>query len=712
MNLVEDLIAEGSAVQDSVHDGVDFFTELRERYDFGMKFDTDDRTAAELDTKFAASDQWTEEARNARNVPGKERPCLTENCLALHINQVVNDCRLNKPSITIAAMDGGDPDTAEMLQSRIRHIEYESDADIAYDSSAEQQISSSRGFYRVTTKERWSWDDATSAWVAEQYPCLEVIENQFSVIIDPAAKLYSREDAEWAFVTCTISKSYAKRKFGSATIMSMSNFFTDSVNPAPAWIGIGNSGDMILLAEYWYKDYAKDGSFKIKQCLTNGIEILDETEWIGSSIPIVPVWGRMSIVEGNRRHFSLIRNALDAQRLVNLYVSNIAEMISQMPKTPYIGAEGFMAGREAEWGGINNLPQAAIQYVMVYDRNGNAAPPPQRVTSEPPIQALVAGYLQAKEAIKAATGIFDAGLGARSNETSGLAIQSRQKESDVANFHFSDNQARSRKYAGRILLELIKILDGDRPKMVPVRHEDGKTEMVPVNRPYEKDGKQYHHDLQAGLYDVAVTTGPSYTSARQEENQRLAAVLQTAPELLMIMGDQFFETSDSPNSKAMAERMRRFIDIKNPGLIEKPKDNQPDLAKIQMQMQQMGQMIEHLTQENQQAQQIISTRKVEADAKLQIVQIQEENKKAIAEMQENTKVQVAEVMTKAQDQTRQVADMLATVRGHQEMAHDAAMAAQEHERAKELQQMQGDAALQQSQVPPPQEAPSSNEAVA
>lgn len=696
--VTEDVIAEASAVATTVEYGADFFTELRERYDFAMRFDRVDRAEAELDVLFAASEQWTSEARAARNIPGKERPCLTENCLSLHINQVVNDCRLNKPAITIAAMDGGNPDTATMLQSRIRHIEYESDADIAYDTSAEQQITCSRGFYRVTTKERYTPNEDRAGWVAEQYPCFEPIENQFGVLCDPGARRYDCQDAEWWFVTSTITKGEAKRKFGTDTVMSMSDFYLGSTNPAPSWIGIGDTGELILLAEYWRKEYAKDGTFKVMQYLTNGIEILDKTEWIGSSIPIIPVWGRTSIVAGNRRRFSLIRNALDAQRLVNLYVSNIAEMISQMPKTPYIGAEGFMSGRENEWAGINNIPQAAIQYALVYDRNGNAAPPPQRITSEPPIQSLVAGYLQAKEAIKAATGIFDAGLGARSNETSGLAIETRQKESDVANYHFSDNQARSRKTAGRIILELIKILDGDRPKKVPIRNPDGTTEMVMVNQPYEKNGVEYHHDLSAlDLYDVAVFTGPSFASARKEEHQRLAAIFQTAPELLMVMGDMYFETSDSPNSKGMSERMRRFIDMKNPGLIEKP-ENKPDMGKIQMQMQQMGQMIEKLTQHNEQQQQIIETRQVEAEAKRQIVEMQEANKRDIAEMQENTKLQVAEITAKVQDSARQTADQLAQIRAQQEMAHSAAMAAQDHARAVELHQMK-----MQPAPPPPQE---------
>ena len=680
----------------------EFFSTLRERYDFGIAHDREDRKSAEADTLFAAGEQWSTAARASRNMPGKERPCLTENRLAIHIAQVVNDCRENKPAIQITPMDGGSSETALMLQSRIRQIEYESDADIAYDTSAEQQITCGRGFYRITTRERFN--PTTGEY--DQFPSIEPIENQFSVIIDPSSRKYDRSDAEWMFIVRTMSKDEAKRKWGDKTVMAMTNFFAIGTNPAPSWIGLGQNNDQVIIAEYWYKEYDSENRFKVKQCVTNGVETLEETEWIGSSIPIPPVWGREMMVNGERRTYSLIRFAHDPQRLLNLYVSNIAEMVAQMPKTPFIGAEGFMLGREDEWNSINNIPQAALQYAMVYDRNGNAAQPPQRITSEPPIQALVAGYLQAADAIKAATGIFDAGLGARSNETSGLAINSRKKESDVANFHFSDNQARSRKYAGKILLELIRILDGDKPKQVPIRHEDGTVEMVWVNQPaIDKNGNGYHHDLSAGLYDVAVSTGPSYTSGRQEENQRLAAIFQTAPELLMVLGDKFFETSDTPGAKGMAERMKRFIDMKNPGLIDKPQ-GKIDPAKIQQQMAQMGQMIDHLTKENQTAQQIIETRQTEAASKERIAQMQEQNKREIAELQEATKLQLAEINAKVQTAARSTADQIEIFKSHQEMAHELALAKEQMQHQKDLQAAQAQAMIAQQQAaqqPPPQQ---------
>jgi len=51
--------------------------------------------------------------------------------------------------------------------------------------------------------------------------------------------------------------------------------------------------------------------------------------------------------------------------------------------------------------------------------------------------------LNASDDMKGIIGLYDASLGARSNETSGVAINARQREGDVSTFHFLDNMSRA-----------------------------------------------------------------------------------------------------------------------------------------------------------------------------------------------------------------------------------------------------------------------------
>ena len=158
-------------------------------------------------------------------------------------------------------------------------------------------------------------------------------------------------------------------------------------------------------------------------CRINGVEILDKTEWKGKYIPILLVLGEEMWIENKRYVFSLIRFARDPQKLYNFYRSSEAETVMLGTKAPWIGAKGQF--KDPRWATANTVPWAYLEYEPL-DIAGNAAPPPQRNLAEPPIQALSFGAAQASDDIKATTNMYDASLGAMSNETSGVAIRQRK----------------------------------------------------------------------------------------------------------------------------------------------------------------------------------------------------------------------------------------------------------------------------------------------
>jgi hypothetical protein len=458
--------------------------------------------------------------------------------------------------------------------------------------------------------------------------CIERIENQFSVVFDPASKKYDRSDAEYCFVIEHISQDEHIRRYGAEAYGSQP--FTQRDGALEGWFGVGASGELVQIAEYWVKKFKKRRlvlltedewpvwkdeltdeqyqTFKVNgqivserweqhatvcQYMINGAEILEETDWIGSSIPIVPVWGREAVVEGRRRTFSLIRNAKDPQRMVNLYVSNIAEFISQMPKTPYmVPVGGIAANHENDWKTANNTPLAYLLY-KAWDDSGRQLPPPSRVMQEPPIQALSIGLTQAIDGIKAAMGIYDASIGARSNETSGIAIERRKNAAEVVNFHFPDNESRSRKRIGEILVECIPLVD-EAGSNVTVRSEEGKTTVVPVGVPYQdpKTGREVTHTLTDGDYGVHVSTGPTADSARHEQRMVMAELFKTVPALVEVLGDRFIAAMEFVGSEEDAERMKRWIMAQHPGLIKEDDQAAPIPPAVQAQMAQMRQDLE------------------------------------------------------------------------------------------------------------------------
>ncbi len=629
-----------------------------------MENDREDRADAIDDVRFAAatkhqgggSSQWDPAAIESRLALG--RPIITENRLPVFCAQVSNDGRQSKPSIVITALDNGTTKTAEYFQGRIRAIEYDSSADIAYDTARECQILSSRGFYRVTT------DYCLGS--TRQTIKIKPIENQFSVLFGPHSE-YDCSDAEWCFVIGQCSPEIFEQRFGKETTYSQNGWFVDGQNPAPEWIGVGKLSQEVQFAEYWLKVWQdhtvcrlNDGTEvdlesvpegavivesrverrpRIMQYIMNGVEILDETEWIGSSIPIVPVWGKQMLVDGKRRAFSLIRYAKDPQRLLNLYVSNMAEQIAQMPKSPWLIAVGAVQGFETLYQNANIEPTAYLPYNQ-RDSAGNPLERPTRIVNEPPIQAMVAGYNQCVDAIKATMGLFDASLGGRSNETSGIAIKNRAKEADNANFHLHDNEARSRKTLGRIVLELLIKLETEE-QTVSVRGEDGKTKSVRINtaEPYmdPATAEMVHHLTQSGNYGAAVSTGPGFANQMEQAYERDADLIKAAPELMFVIGDQLFAYDQTPGGDERADRMKRYINMKTPGLIQDktqagqqvPPAVAAKMQQMQMQAQQSGQLISAMTEHLNKLQADITAKNAELQVRLEIAQMQERTKREI-----------------------------------------------------------------------------------
>ncbi len=644
----------------------DFLDLARRRYQLGLDYDQIDRQAAEQDNVFAnatdeGKEQWDQVPLRLRTT--LNRPVMQWNRILTYVQQVVNDGRQNKPAIKISQGVNGTTATAEYFQDRIRQIEYDSNADIAYDTARDQQVTSGRGFIRV-------WADFVKGTFKQQL-CIERIDNQFSVVFDPASIKYDRSDAEFCFVISQISKAEHARRYGPKSIVNRLDFtnMPGGQNPAPGWIAVGDNNDLIQIAEYWVKEYRKDTlvlitakeypvwksdltddqykAFKangqitkervddkcsIKRYVINGAEILEEGDWIGSSIPIVPIWGREATVKGVRRTFSLIRMAKGPQKLVNLYVSNIAELIAQMPKVQWQAANGSIAENHMNDYRDSGFDPRAILFYNQYDpENGNPLNRPERPVSEPPIQALTIALQQAIDGIKAAMGIYDASLGARSNETSGVAIERRKKSAEIVNFHFSDNEARSRKRIGEILIEAISIIDqpGDQ---VTLRSEDGKTRIVPVGEKYAdpKSGEEVVHDLSQGDYGVAISTGPTYDSQRQEIYERDLALIQANPELMFIFGDQMLASDDAPGSAERAERMKRAIEMRTPGLVQAPGQKQQIPPEVQQQIAGLTKEVADVHAFAQEQHRLATEKTGELEVKKYTVDEQEKTKRMIA----------------------------------------------------------------------------------
>lgn len=554
------------------------------------------------------------------------RPCLTINKLPQHVRQVTNDQRQNRPSgKVIPADDKADVAVAEIFNGMVRHIEYISDADVAYDTACENQVSYGEGYIRILTE---YCDDNTF----DQDIKIGRIRNSFSVYMDPTIQDPCGSDAKWCFITEDVSKADYERMYpDSAPITTLQSLGVGDQNLSQ-WL----NEDTIRIADYYYVDYDRatlnlypgnitafagtpedkmlKGQFgkplksresdrqKIKYCKINGYEILEEREWAGRYIPVVRIVGNEFEVDGRLYVSGIVRNAKDAQRMYNYWVSQEAEMLALAPKAPFIGYGGQFEGYETQWKTANttNWPYLEVN-PDVTDGSGSILPLPQR--AQPPMAS--SGLLQAKagasEDIKSSTGQYNASLGMSSNERSGKAILARQREGDVGTYHYGDNLARGVRHITRQLVDLIpKIYDTQR--VARIIGEDGETDMVkidpmqaePVKKIVNQEGividKIYNPSV--GKYDVVVTTGPGYATKRQEALEAMAQLLQGNPQLWQVAGDLFVKNMDWPGAQEMAKRFAKTIDPK----LMQDGDKPPELQQAEIQIQAMGQEMEQMFQ--------------------------------------------------------------------------------------------------------------------
>ena len=590
----------------------DILREARERLAESEAESAEIRESALYDIRFARlAQQWPDDIAAQRKREG--RPCLVVNRLPTFIRQVVNDARQNKPSIQVLAVDGdADYDTAQVIGGLIRAIERQSQATIAYDTAIEHAVTCGMGFFRITS-------DYAGPDTFDQELQIERIANPLSVYWDTASTAFDASDWDYAFVVSTIAKSAFRARYPKAAAV---DFDADEM----AATSEDSSATRVRVAEYWERVEKRrriarltDGRvlteeeleapyvlesgeivpfrnalaaegvlvnsereatyYKVIQRILSGADVLEENEWPGSTIPIVPVWGE-EVMHGGKRYFrSLVRDAIGPQQMLNFWRSAETELVALAPRAPWLVPLGAIPPHEADkWKTANTRSHAYLEY------DPNAGPMPQRI----PFAGVPAGALQAAmvaaDDIKSVTGIYDASLGARGNETTGRAILARQRQSDQSTFHFLDNLARAIEYAGRCLIEAIPAFYGPRqtirilgedemPRVVRVTQEQGT--MPTAANP---EGRIYN--LSVGKYDVAVRVGPSYATQREQSAQAMMELIRVYPPAAPVLGDLLVKAMDWPGADEAARRIQMLqrMEMQRAGFVPPPQPGVPAMA--------------------------------------------------------------------------------------------------------------------------------------
>lgn len=574
----------------------DLLREARERARDGAAYWKDNWNAAESDLKFLNGEQWPEQVKIEREEEG--RPCLVNNVLPTFVDQVLGDQRQNRPAIKVSAVDTkrvndvqtGEPtelritsmagkddySLAETFTGVIKNIEYNCDAETEYDIAFQSAVESGMGFLR--TRADYTSDDSF-----EQDLIIESIENQFSVIMDYMAKKRDYSDQNWCFINDVMEKTQFEKQYPGSTSEALTDdcgdwFGEKTVRVSEYFTREPVTREIALMSDgaSYYLDEIED---IVDELLENNISIkrtrkvkTHKTYWRKisahdvlegpievpcSTIPVVPVWGKATVIKKKKYFRSIIRNSKDAQRMANYWDSAATEAVALAPKAPFTGQAEHFEGWEQDWETANTKNHAILRWNS--QGQGDQGPRRAQPAMMPAAELTMAG--SSSDKIKSTLGMYDASLGAMGNETSGKAIIARQRQGDRGSFAYIDNLTKSIRRVGKILVEMIpKIYDTER--VVRLKFADETEDFVKLNESiYDDEGERWVtiHDLSVQKYDVVVTTGPAFATQRIEAAEAMIQFAQAVPAAAAVMADLIAQNMDWPNADALAARLKKVI---------------------------------------------------------------------------------------------------------------------------------------------------------
>lgn len=589
----------------------------QKRLEQARTFNQHNLDEAETDLLFRVLKQWDESVVNDRSHADPPRPMITVDRLTAFCNQVTNEIRQNKPQPKVSPRgNGANKPTAEVIEGKVRAILYDSDSELAFQEAAKYAVACGCGNFRLDPE---VVDEETGQQTLRVNP----IYDPSTVYWDPFAKRPDKADARWCLVVNVMSRIEYKERWPDATATA-ADFF-DKDRSSQGWMDPSGDKESVMVAEYWcveklnsdsvalgeeindadnrprtkaYKDRGQ--KYRVVCHIIDGVEELEPAfERPGKFIPIFQVEGDSFWVKGKRYISSLIRAARDIQRLYNWEATKEVEILAMQATSPYFVTPKMVEGHEGQW---QSAPNQNYFYLK-FNHDTNEPGGPKLLQATAKIMEISQAKAMTAQEMKDVIGMQDPNLGrAQSPNQSGIAINALRSEGDLGTYHYQDNLARTMKHFCKVLVSWIPFYHDIEEEMLILK-ADMTEANVTVNtvKPFTdpKTGETYWHKLTEGDYETVVEVGPSYATAREEEANFYSQIITAVPDAFWVIGDMLIRSRDSAGADVAADRLKRAIALKLPGLIQDGPNQMPPGAAAQVQgmqaqMQQMGQQLQQL----------------------------------------------------------------------------------------------------------------------
>lgn len=655
----------------------DIWAECAERLRICMAHESANRLRGIEAKRFRWGDQWPDDIRNTR----ANRPSLTINHTNVACQRQENTLRQQRPRIKVHPVgDGADIDTAATAQGLIRHIEYRSNASIAYDLGVKNAIDIGWGYWRIRS-------EYIGPKSRDQELIIDPIRNPFSVYMDPGSKYPDGRDQRWCIISEQIKRKEYKLKYAKYPLNDYSYIdapgdigqLRDSwegkeeirlaeyyrIHDVPETLVMMSDGQMvyksdlptpeIMQATNWLPQLGEDQkpierktTRTVVQCFRlNGSTVIDQYVIPGRYIPIIRCEGNVDEIDGEIVRKGMIEDMMDPARMLNYWRSSQTERYALAPKAPWVVAEGQLDGHP-EWNDANTKSYSTLVYkpaTVMTSSGEQVLPPPMR---QPPAQVesgMSEAAAGAEHDLMSVAGMPQENPQIASQIIGGNKyLQRRQGMQDLAHFQYYDNQTLSIAWTGSILLEMIPYYY-DTKRIQRIIGEDGVPTVVTLNDKSKGDDgvERIKNDMTVGMYSVVMDTGPGYVTKREEAAENMVQTLSTPLGSVIVQqgADIVLRNMDFHGASELADRVAVTI----PGAMDEiiqglPKQAQNMIAALKQQMQQKDQTIQQQSLEINYGK---DKEKMRIHGKLEEIDRHNENRIQVQTMKDTTSRDVADI---------------------------------------------------------------------
>tara|TARA_R110001632_G_scaffold10441_6_gene38656 strand:+ start:142 stop:2244 length:2103 start_codon:yes stop_codon:yes gene_type:complete len=553
--------------------------------------------------RFNSGEQWDEEVQAQRTRAGM--PSLVIPLTNSYIKRVCNPLLMHPVGMNVETDDEG---LTELISGVVREIEEESRSREAYEQAHQDQVTAGLGWIRIGTD--YEDDDSLNQKIT-----VNIVRNPLNIYIDPLSEQSDGSDAQFGVFMSYLDEDVVKEEYGDDYGVETSGIdmysqwersIPDNTVPEVIYYEIANT----KVDKFFYEDGSTSEEEEIqgmksiasrkisrkecKICRYIGQKLVDETTLPIPFIPLVPVYGdRLVSRNDNVKLAGLVHYMQSSQRMTNAYASSEAQVLSNAPKSPFIGTPEQFEGHD-EWSTANTENHEFMTYNHVSYEDGSVAPMPTRMDNAAQTQGYIQSRVQAQQDIGRTVGIFDAQLGsAPQHQESGIAAINRSENGEIATAHYTQNLHHSISQVARIVLYMIPYVY-DTPRQVTVRSEDGERYTEEINL------KAILTPALLKSVDIDFTAGPMIETKRREANNGILSIASMMPDQLPILADILVSNMNAPGSKEVAKRLKKML----PEQLQEETEQQVDPQAQQM-LQQADQDIANLTQQNAQLEAIV-----------------------------------------------------------------------------------------------------------